>query len=79
MAIAPPRESATVQQKSEPKKGKNMSSRKTFLTAIIIGGTVGLAPVLSWSQDAPGETRQSNPEQSGPGANVPGTRSGAAQ
>lgn len=56
-----------------------MSSRKTFLTAIIIGGTVGLAPVLSWSQDAPGETRQSNPEQSGPGANVPGTRSGAAQ
>ena len=56
-----------------------MSSRKTFLTAIIIGGTVGLAPVLSWSQDAPGGTPQSTPERSGPGANVPQTRSGAAQ
>jgi peptidoglycan hydrolase-like protein with peptidoglycan-binding domain len=58
-----------------------MNSRKTFVTAIIIGGTVGLAPVLSWSQDAPGGTRQPNPGQSRPGEieNVPGTRSGAAQ
>jgi len=63
-------------QNNLSKKGKNMSSRKTFLTAIIIGGTVGLAPVLSWSQDAPGGTRQSNP---GANENVPGTRSGAAQ
>jgi hypothetical protein len=64
--------------KFRAKKGKNMSSRKTFLTAIIIGGAIGLAPVLSWSQDAPAGTRQS-PEQSGPGAKVPGTGSGAAQ
>ncbi|MGH7855237.1 MAG: peptidoglycan-binding domain-containing protein [Candidatus Binatia bacterium] len=56
-------------------------SRKIVLTAIIIGGTVGLAPALSWSQDAPRGTRQPNPEQSRPGANenVPGTRGGAAQ
>lgn len=78
MGIAAQRESATVPQNGA-KKGKNMSSRKTFLTAIIIGGTVGLAPVLSWPQDAPGGTRQSTPERSGPGANVPETRSGAAQ
>jgi len=73
-------ERAQRSRKIRAKKGKNMSSRKTFLTAIIIG-TVGLAPVLSWSQDAPAGTRQSNPEQSQPGANekTPGTRSGTAQ
>jgi peptidoglycan hydrolase-like protein with peptidoglycan-binding domain len=63
------------------KKGKYMNRRKTFLTAIVLGGTVGLAPAQVWSQGAPGERRQPSPERSQPGANenIPGTRSGAAQ
>jgi peptidoglycan hydrolase-like protein with peptidoglycan-binding domain len=54
-----------------------MNSRKTFLTAIVLGGTVGMAPMAAWSQDVPSERRQPNPEQSHPGANenIPGARS----
>ena len=58
-----------------------MNKKKPFLTAIILGGTVGLAPLPAWPQDVPRGTRQPNPEQSRPGANenAPGTRAGAAQ
>ena len=58
-----------------------MNSKKTFMTAVILGGTVGLAPISAWSQQAPAERRQPNPEQSRPSANenTPGTRSNAAQ
>ena len=58
-----------------------MNSKKTLLTAMILGGTVGLAPMPAWSQQAPAERRQPNPEQPRPGAseNVPATRGSATQ
>jgi peptidoglycan hydrolase-like protein with peptidoglycan-binding domain len=61
-------------------KERKRMNRKMLFTAIIIGGTVGLATGPSWSQDGPRGSRQANPEQSSPGAseNVPATR-GAAQ
>jgi peptidoglycan hydrolase-like protein with peptidoglycan-binding domain len=57
-----------------------MSSKIIFLTAIVIGGTVGLTTGPSWSQDDPRGSRPANPEQSRPGANdnVPAAR-GATQ
>jgi peptidoglycan hydrolase-like protein with peptidoglycan-binding domain len=57
-----------------------MSSQIILLTAIVIGGTVGLFTGPSWSQDDPRGSRPANPEQSQPGAkdNVPAAR-GATQ
>ena len=58
-----------------------MKRKKLFPTAIVLAGTVGLAPAVSWSQDAPRGTRQTSPEQSRPDANenVPSARRDAAQ
>jgi peptidoglycan hydrolase-like protein with peptidoglycan-binding domain len=50
-----------------------MKNRKSAIAAIIISGTVGLMASSAWSQEAPGETRKSDPNLDRPGLqNVPG-------
>ena len=58
-----------------------MKKKKTVLTAMLLGGAIGLGPAMSWAQDAPRGTRQADPERSRPnaGESAPGTRSGATQ
>jgi peptidoglycan hydrolase-like protein with peptidoglycan-binding domain len=54
---------------------------KYFLRAVILGGAVGLTASVSWSQEAPGETRQPNRGQARPGEQegIPGMRGGGTQ
>jgi len=56
------------------KKGEMMKRKKPVLTAIILSGAIGLASSPLWSQETPGERRQSNPNQTRPGRDqdVPG-------
>jgi peptidoglycan hydrolase-like protein with peptidoglycan-binding domain len=51
-----------------------MKRKKPVLTAIILSGAIGLASSPLWSQETPGERRQSNPNQTRPGRDqdVPG-------
>src|SRR5262252_9239317 len=49
------------------KKGEMMKRKKPVLTAIILSGAIGLASSPLWSQETPGERRQSNPNQTRPG------------
>lgn len=55
-----------------------MNSKKTFFTAIVLGGTVGMA-MPAWSQEAPGGTRRPSQSQPGANENVPGTRAAAQE
>ena len=48
-----------------------MNNKSTFLAAVILGGTVGVTANTSWSQQTPGETGQSFPQQSQPGQSQP--------
>ena len=56
------------------KKGEMMKRKKQVLTAMILSGAIGLASSPLWSQETPGERRQSNPNQTRPGRDqdVPG-------
>ena len=67
--------------KSKNRKEVDMKKEITFLIAFIWGGTVGLAPMPSWAQEAPGESRQPFPEQTRPGENegIPGMHGGGTQ
>lgn len=51
-----------------------MKKRKSVVGAIILSGAVGLVCAPAWSQEAPGETRQSDPNLTRPGrdADIPG-------
>ena len=51
-----------------------MKRKKPVLTAMILSGAIGLASTPLWSQETPGEKRQSNPNQTRPGRDqdVPG-------
>src|SRR5262249_36798502 len=49
------------------KKGEMMKRKKPVLTAMILGGAIGLASSPLWSQELPGEKHQSNPNQTRPG------------
>ena len=51
-----------------------MKRKKPVLTAMILSGAIGLASSPLWSQELPGERRQSNPNQTRPGRDqdVPG-------
>jgi len=44
-----------------------MKGKKPVLTAMILSGAIGLASSPLWSQELPGEKRQSNPNQTRPG------------
>ena len=44
-----------------------MKRKKPVLTAMILSGAIGLASSPLWSQELPGERRQSNPNQTRPG------------
>ena len=44
-----------------------MKTRKSMIGAIILSGAVGLAAAPVWSQEAPGETRQPDPNLTRPG------------
>ena len=54
---------------------------KSVITAILLGGIVGVTSIPAWSQDAPGETRKATPSQTKPGRdNIPGaTQSGTPE
>lgn len=51
-----------------------MTRTKSILIAIVVGGLVGGVSSPGWSQELPGETRQSDPNRTRPGddENVPG-------
>ena len=51
-----------------------MKKSKSVVGAIILSGAVGLVCAPAWSQEAPGETRQSDPNLTRPGrdADIPG-------
>jgi len=50
-----------------------MKKRKSVVGAIILSGAVGLVSTPVWSQEAPGETRQPDPNLTRPGENdIPG-------
>jgi peptidoglycan hydrolase-like protein with peptidoglycan-binding domain len=50
-----------------------MKRRKSVVGAIILSGAVGLVSTPVWSQEVPGERRQSDPNQTRPGPqDVPG-------
>ncbi len=54
-------------------KGERMKNKKSVVGAIILSGAVGLASTSVWSQEVPGERRQSDPSQTRPGQqDVPG-------
>jgi peptidoglycan hydrolase-like protein with peptidoglycan-binding domain len=44
-----------------------MNGRKSIIGAVVLGSAVGLVSGPVWSQEAPGETRQPNPNQTRPG------------
>ena len=44
-----------------------MNGKKSVVGAVILSGAVGLVCSPAWSQEAPGETRQPNPNQTRPG------------
>jgi peptidoglycan hydrolase-like protein with peptidoglycan-binding domain len=44
-----------------------MKKRRSMISAIILSGAVGLASTPGWSQEAPGETRQPDPNLTRPG------------
>ena len=44
-----------------------MKNKKSVIAAAILSGAVGVASGPVWSQEAPGETRQPNPNQTRPG------------
>jgi peptidoglycan hydrolase-like protein with peptidoglycan-binding domain len=53
-----------------------MNRKKSVLGAVILSGAVGLVSGPAWSQEAPGETRQPNPNLTRPGRgenDIPGT------
>jgi peptidoglycan hydrolase-like protein with peptidoglycan-binding domain len=53
-----------------------MKRRKSLVGAIVLSSAVGLVSGPAWSQEAPGETRQPNPNLTRPGRgenNIPGT------
>ncbi|HET8918030.1 MAG TPA: peptidoglycan-binding domain-containing protein [Candidatus Binatia bacterium] len=56
------------------KKGEQMKRKKPVVAAIILSGAVGFASSPLWSQELPGERRQSAPNQTRPGRDqdVPG-------
>lgn len=58
-----------------------MNRKRTVFTAMILGGTVALAPMAAWSQEAPQETRQPYSELVRPGENegIPGMHGGGTQ
>jgi peptidoglycan hydrolase-like protein with peptidoglycan-binding domain len=57
-----------------------MGKRKLFITALMIGGTVGLSPASSWAQGVPGGTRPPGPEpRPGATSSSPGVPGDAAQ
>ena len=50
-----------------------MKTKQSVVTAMVLSGAVALASSTVWSQEAPGETRQSDPNLTRPGQqNVPG-------
>jgi peptidoglycan hydrolase-like protein with peptidoglycan-binding domain len=50
-----------------------MKAKQSMVTAIVLSGAVTLASSSVWSQEAPGETRQSDPNLTRPGLqDVPG-------
>jgi murein L,D-transpeptidase YcbB/YkuD len=50
-----------------------MKAKQSVVTAIVLSGAVALASSSVWSQEAPGETRQSDPNLTRPGQqDVPG-------
>ena len=56
-----------------------MKKRKSMIGAIILSGAVGLASTPAWSQEAPGETRQPDPNLTRPGRgdeDIPGIHQG---
>jgi peptidoglycan hydrolase-like protein with peptidoglycan-binding domain len=48
--------------------------KKSVITAILLGGIVGITSTPAWSQEAPGETRKPTPNQTqfGRDQNIPG-------
>jgi peptidoglycan hydrolase-like protein with peptidoglycan-binding domain len=53
-----------------------MKGKKSVVGAIILSGAVGLVSGPAWSQEAPGETRQPNPNLTRPGRgenDIPGS------
>ena len=58
-------------------KGELLKGKKSVVGAIILSGAVGLASGPAWSQEAPGETRQPNPNLTRPGRgdnDIPGAQ-----
>ncbi len=50
-----------------------MKTKQSVVTAMVLSGAVALASSTVWSQEAPGETRQSDPNLTRPGLqDVPG-------
>lgn len=52
-----------------------MRTKKSMIGAMLLSGAVGLAAAPVWSQEAPGETRQPDPNLTRPGngdADIPG-------
>jgi hypothetical protein len=47
---------------------------KSVITAILLGGIIGVTSSPAWSQEAPGETRKPTPNQTqlGRDQNIPG-------
>jgi peptidoglycan hydrolase-like protein with peptidoglycan-binding domain len=59
-----------------------MKRRKSLVGAIVLSSAVGLASGPAWSQEAPGETRQPDPNLTRPGRgenNIPGIRGGTSE
>jgi hypothetical protein len=65
---------ATLARLERNRKENKMKKRKSVVGAIILSGAVGLVSAPAWSQEAPGETRQPDPNLTRPGRdqNVPG-------
>jgi peptidoglycan hydrolase-like protein with peptidoglycan-binding domain len=62
-------------RKSFFQKGESMKRKKSLVGTIVLSSAVGLVSSPVWSQEAPGETRQPNPNQTRPGrgeGNIPG-------
>jgi peptidoglycan hydrolase-like protein with peptidoglycan-binding domain len=59
-----------------------MKRRKSLVGAIVLSSAVGLVSGPVWSQEAPGETRQPNPNLTRPGRgenDIPGTSQGTPE
>jgi hypothetical protein len=53
-----------------------MKKRKSFVGAIVLSSAVGFVSGPVWSQEAPGETRQPDPNLTRPGRSEEGSSQG---